>query len=101
MRWMRAWLVVAAMLGSLLGGLGGGGVAAAQTGVLSGPQTLQVLVRTLAGQGVPGLGITLVPQPASLGGPVGIVPPVSGTTDRAGQATIPDLRPGMWRVQLT
>ena len=45
---MREWLVVAAILGSLLGGRAGGEIAAAQTGAPSGPQTLQVLEKNIA-----------------------------------------------------
>lgn len=62
--------------------------------------TLQVLVRTLDGAGVPGLAVTLAPQAAALGGPADAPPPASTTTDGAGQATFHDLRLGMWRVQL-
>src|SRR5690348_5080663 len=92
------------LLGALLlGGLGAGllrvgtsGQATAQTPT----RMLQVLVRIPSGPGVPGLTITLVPQPRSLGGPVGGAPRIDGTTDRTGQATFVDVRPGMWRVQL-
>jgi hypothetical protein len=91
--WAGRWI-----LGSiLLAGLVGADRVIAQTPT----RTLQVLVRTPTGQGVPGLMITLVPQPAQLGGPGGEPPPsVQGITDHNGQATFLGLRAGMWRVQL-
>ncbi len=86
----------------ILGGLIGGGFGVApvvRAAQLLPTRTLQVLVRTPAGQGVPGLTVTLVPQPPSLGGPAGAAP-LSALTDPDGQVTFTDLRPGMWRVQL-
>jgi len=65
--------------------------------------TLQVQVRTVAGQPLAGVTLVCAPQPGALGGPRLLPPPASQTTTTAvdGRARCTGLAAGMWRVWLT
>lgn len=63
--------------------------------------TMQIVIRTTAGQPVPGLGVQLAPAPADQGGPPAGTPAQTATTDSAGAARFVGLGAWIWRATLT